>query len=137
VGIENASGQLSLLRVHDRGTKFGPPSDQLDVEVVIQFAGQPRFYGFQLRTDANGPAREGMLGLLRDGFNHGWIVNVDFDIKPGKNNGQLFRVWLTKPARPRPPVLDGRIIATARAGARRPRAKAPAKTARRRATRRT
>jgi hypothetical protein len=116
VGIENASGQLSLLRVHERGSKFGPPSDQIDVEVVIQFAGQPRFYGFQLRTDGNGPAREGMLGLLRDGFNHGWVVNVDFDIAPGKNNGRIVRVWLTKPPRPRPPVLDGSVIVRARAG---------------------
>jgi hypothetical protein len=113
VGIENARGQLSLLRVHERGSKFGPPSDQIDVEVVIQFAGQPRFYGFQLRTDGNGPVREGMLGLLRDGFNHGWIVNVDFDIAPGKNNGRIVRVWLTKPPRPRPPVLDGGVIVRA------------------------
>jgi hypothetical protein len=103
VGIENVSGQLSLLRVHDRGTKFGPPTDQIDVEVVVQFAGQPPgagAYGMQLRADANAPAREGMLALLRDGFNHGWIVNLDFDRPPGRKNVVLFRVWLTKPPRP-------------------------------------
>jgi hypothetical protein len=26
-----ASGNLSLLRVHDRGTSYGPPSDQIAV----------------------------------------------------------------------------------------------------------
>ncbi len=136
MGIENASGQLSLLRVHDRGTKFGPPSDQLDVEVVIHFAGQPvRFYGFQLRSDSNGPAREGMLGLLRDGFNHGWTVNIDFDIKTGKNNGRIIRVWLTKPPRRRPPIFDGTVIATTRAGARpKARTRTKAKAAKERAT---
>src|SRR5207253_2221043 len=106
VGIENVSGRLSLLRVHDRGTKFGPPSDQIDVEVVVQFVGQPAgagAYGLQLRADANGPAREGMLGLLRDGFNHNWIVNLDIDIKPGRKNAVIIRVWLTKPPRPQPP----------------------------------
>lgn len=116
MGIENTSGKLALLRVHDRGTKFGPPSDQLDVEVVIQFVGETRFYGFQLRDDANGPAREGMLGLLRDGFNHGWVVNCDFDIKPGKNHGRLVRVWLTKPP-PKPGGgVGGGVIGTTRRG---------------------
>ena len=32
----NLSGQLSLLRVHDRGTKFGPPSDRIDVVIHPQ-----------------------------------------------------------------------------------------------------
>lgn len=100
MGIENVSGQLRLLRVHDRGTKFGPPNDQIDVEVVVQFVGQPpgEAYGMQLREDANKPAREGMLGLLRDGFNHNWIVNLDFNRPAGRKNVVLFRVWLTKPA---------------------------------------
>jgi hypothetical protein len=99
MGILNTSGRLRLLRVHERGSKFGPPSDQIDVEVVLAFVGRPNdFFGFQLRTDANAPVREGMLGLLRDGFNHGWIVNIDFDQKPNRRNSVLVRVWLTKPA---------------------------------------
>ena len=99
MGVVNTSGRLSLLRVHDRGTKFGPPNDQIDVEVVLAFVGRPDdFFGFQLRTDANAAVREGMLGLLRDGFNHNWIVNLDFDQQPNRRNSVLFRVWLTKPA---------------------------------------
>ncbi|MGE0812886.1 MAG: hypothetical protein AB7O28_01485 [Vicinamibacterales bacterium] len=98
MGIVNMSGRLSLLRVHERGSKFGPPSDQIDAEVVIGFQNRPSdFFGFQLRQDANAPVREGMLGLLRDGFNHNWIVNVDFDQKPNRRNSILLRVWLTKP----------------------------------------
>ena len=39
--IRMASGKLTLLRVHDVGTKYGPASDQLDVEVVIQLNTKP------------------------------------------------------------------------------------------------
>jgi hypothetical protein len=96
----NLNGQLSLLRVHDVGTGYGPPNDQLDVEVIVQFVGQPNdAFGFQLRTDTNEPVREGMLGLLRDGFNRGWTVWIDYNIDPGKHNGTIIRVWLTKPVR--------------------------------------
>lgn len=94
-----ASGQLSLLRVHDVGTMYGPPTDQIDVEVVLQFVGRPAdAFGFQLRTDSEQPARSGMLDLLRDGFNNNWIVSVDYDAPAGHHNGVLMRVWLTKPA---------------------------------------
>ena len=94
----NVNGQLSLLRVHDVGTAYGPPSDQLDVEVIVQFAGRPtEAYGFQLRNDGNQPARRGMLDLLRDGFNNGWTVWIDYDAVPGHHHSRAFRVWLTKP----------------------------------------
>lgn len=101
MGIENVTGKLTLLRVHDRGTKYGPASDRIDVEAVVQFAHRPtEAFGFQLRNDANLPAREGMLGLLRDGFNHGWTVGIDYrrDTAAGKRNGVAFRVWVKKPA---------------------------------------
>ena len=79
----NASGQISLLRVHDLGTGYGPPSDSIDVEVVVQFVGRPAdAFGFQLRSDNKNPARRGMLDLLRDAFNHAWTANTD-DWKKG------------------------------------------------------
>lgn len=94
----NLTGQLSLLRVHDVGTRYGPPTDQLDVEVIVQFVGRPAdAFGFQLRNDGNLPVRQGMLGLLRDGFNRSWTVSIDYNIDPGKHNGTIVRVWLTKP----------------------------------------
>ena len=93
----NSAGKLTLLRAHDRGTKFGPPGDQIDVEVVIQLDSEPgKAFGFQLRNDAQGPARQGMLDLLRDGFNHNWTVNIDYDLVPSRQNGVIIRVWLTK-----------------------------------------
>lgn len=106
------SGQLSLLRVHERGSRYGPPTDQIDVEVVVQFRNRPNeAFGFQLRDDAEGPAREGMLGLLRDGFNHGWTVTIDYEISPGHHNGVAVRVWLTKPPGGTGPVLDPTVLA--------------------------
>jgi hypothetical protein len=95
----NLSGKLSLLRVHDLGTRYGPPSDQIDVEVVAQFEGRPAdAFGFQLRNDGNFPARRAMLDLLRDGFNHGHTVSIDYEIQPGAHNGLIIRAWLTHAA---------------------------------------
>ena len=93
----NARGHLTLLRVHDVGTGFGPPTDFIDTEVVIALDSQPnKFFGFQLRNDAKLPARQGMFDLLRDAFERNLIVNIDYFQTPGKNNNILFRVWLTK-----------------------------------------
>jgi len=92
-----ASGKVTMLRVHDVGTKYGPPTDQINVEVVIQLSTHPsKAFGFQLRNDSNRPARQGMLDLLRDAFNNNWTVNIDYDINPGKKNGVIMRTWLTK-----------------------------------------
>ena len=100
----NVNGQLSLLRVHDVGTGYGPANDEIDVEVVVQFADRPDdAYGFQLRADTNEAARRGMLDLFPDGFNHNWIVWIDYDAAAGQHNGVAMRVWLTKPQATTPP----------------------------------
>lgn len=92
-----STGKLTFLRVHDRGTKYGPPTDQIDVEVVAQLTtAAGKAFGFQLRNDSQRPAREGMLGLLRDAFNNNWTTTVDYDLPPGKKNGVVIRVALTK-----------------------------------------
>ena len=97
--LRQSSGKITLLRVHDVGTKYGPPSDQLNVEVVIQLSTKKgQAFGFQLRNDNNRPAREGMLALLRDAFNNNWQVSIDYKIDAGKKNGVIIRVWLTKPS---------------------------------------
>ena len=91
-------GKVTFLRVHDVGTGFGPPGDRIDVEVVFQLDTQPgKSFGFQVRSDANRAARQGMLDLLRDAFNRGWTVIVDFDIADpvNDNNGVAIRVALT------------------------------------------
>ena len=94
----NRSGTLSLLRVHEVGSGYGPPTDFIDVEVVAQFVGDTAdAYGFQLRNDSNEPVRQGMLDLLRDAFDHNWIVHIDYNTPAGKHNGIIVRTWLTKP----------------------------------------
>lgn len=97
-----ASGKLTLLRVHDLGTKFGHPTDEIDVEVVIQFDSKPgKAFGFKLRNDSNRPAHQGMLDLLRDAFNNNWPVTIDYigadlsDPDPSKPNFVIVRAWLT------------------------------------------
>jgi hypothetical protein len=97
MSVEQRSGRVTFLRVHDVGSKYGPSTDQIDVEVVIQLnhSSDPSL-GFQLRNDTNRVAHQGMLDLLRDAFNHGWQTTVDYEIESGKKNGVLFRVWLTK-----------------------------------------
>jgi hypothetical protein len=100
MGIENVRGKLNMLRVHDRGTRFGPPNDSIDVEVVAQFVGRPgEAFGFQLRSGADLPGREGMLSVLREAFVAGITVSMDYerDSAAGKRNGIAIRVELHKP----------------------------------------
>ena len=95
--LVQSTGKITFLRVHDVGTGFGPPSDAIDVEVVIQLDSRPgQSFGFQLRGDANRAARQGMLDLLRDAFNNNWNVTIDYDIFPPKQNGVIIRVALSK-----------------------------------------
>jgi hypothetical protein len=97
MALLQSSGKLTFLRVHDVGTSFGPSTDQIDVEVVMKLSSEPdRAMGFQLRDDGDRPARQGMLALLRDAFNHDWTVTADYDLDEGKKNGVAIRVALTK-----------------------------------------
>lgn len=97
MALLQSTGRLTFLRVHDVGTAFGPPTDRIDVEVVMKLSSQPdRAMGFQLRNDGNRPARQGMLDLLRDAFNHNWNVTVDYNLDTGRKNGVAIRVALTK-----------------------------------------
>jgi hypothetical protein len=90
----NIQGKISLLRVHDVGTKYGPPQDQLDVEVIVVLQSAPdRAFGFQLRDDGNRPVRQGMLDVLRDAFANNSNVAMDFIAPAGKKNGRIIRVW--------------------------------------------
>ena len=87
-----SKGRITFLRVHDVGTGFGPPSDFLDVEVVVQLDSQPgKSFGFQLRNDNNRPARQGMLDLLRDAFANNFPVLIDYNVTPPKVNGVIIR----------------------------------------------
>ena len=97
-GTRQASGIVTLLRVHDVGTKYGPPNDEIDVEVFIWLASEPgKAFGFQLRNDGNGPTRQAMFDLLRDAFNSKQIVTIDYSgISPGRKNFIIRRVWVSR-----------------------------------------
>ena len=85
-------GKVTFLRVHDVGTKFGPPGDQIDVEVVFQLDAAPqKSFGFQVRNDGNRAARQGMLDLLRDAFDRRHRVRIEY-IRTGFRNGRIVRV---------------------------------------------
>lgn len=93
----NARGKITMLRTHDVGSKFGPPTDQIDVEAVLQLDTKPGMsFGFQLRNDNQRITREGMLDLIRDAFRNNWTINIDYSITPPKKNGVIIRVWVEK-----------------------------------------
>jgi len=95
--LKNSQGKLTFLRAHDVGTGWGPPSDQLDVEVVFMLDSVPQgAFGFQLRVDANQPVRDAMVALLRDAYVNNLKVSVDYFIDPGKHNGRAFRIALVR-----------------------------------------
>ena len=81
-----------MLRVNDVGTKYGPPTDQLDAEVVISLdTEEGRAFGFQLRKDANLGPNEGMLDVLRRAFKVRSRLRVDY-VRTGCSNGRIIRV---------------------------------------------
>ena len=97
MALLQSTGKVTFLRVHDVGTAFGPASDRIDTEVIVKLSTEPeRAMGFQLRDDANRPARQGMLDLLRDAMNHNWTASVDYNLGSGKKNGVAIRVALQK-----------------------------------------
>lgn len=91
--LTSTNGRVTMLRAHDVGTKYGPPWDQIDVEVVFRLDTEPnRAFGFQLRDDTNGAAHKDMLDLLRTAYKRNARVGIDYT--PGWSNGKILRVWL-------------------------------------------
>src|SRR5262245_27887391 len=109
MALLNLSGKITLLRVNDVGDTFGPANDNIHAEVIVHLDTHPSngASGFQLRADDNQPARQGMLDLLRDAFNHGWRVHIDHVIDPPKTKGTITRVWITKDPPPQVGPLTG------------------------------
>ena len=98
VDIVGASGKLTLLRVHDVGTGFGPPADFIDAEVIIRLDTEiGKSFGFQLRSDTDALTHAGMLDLLLDAHANNWTVFINYLSEAGKNNSIMFRLWVTNP----------------------------------------
>jgi hypothetical protein len=90
--VQGAQGRVTLVRVHELGTGYGPPSDHIDAEVIIWLDTEPeKAFGFQLRRDERRRAAEGMLAVLRDAFNHDRPVRIDF-VRSGCRTGRIIRV---------------------------------------------
>jgi hypothetical protein len=90
--LQAVEGIVSLLRVHNKGTKYGPPHDKIDAEVIVHLDTQPeKAFGFKLRRDANEPVASGMLDLLRDAFGRGSRVRLEF-VRVGCRIGRIVRV---------------------------------------------
>lgn len=97
--LKGASGKVTLLRVHEVGTNYGPSSDVLDAEVIFKLdSASDLAFGFKLRDDSNLATHQGMLDLLRDAFKSGYTVHTDYyqDAEFPKKNCEVFRVWITK-----------------------------------------
>jgi len=97
--LKVATGKLAFLRVHRLGSGFGPPSDFIDVEVVIGIKGATGAFGFTIRDDDKQFAHHGMLDLLRDAHKADSVVEVEYDlpnVEVGQTNGIILRVTRRK-----------------------------------------
>jgi hypothetical protein len=90
----NASGKITMLRVNDVGTKYGPDSDQLDAEVIIKLDSKgDEAFGFQLRTGNKMKEQSAMLGLLQEAFKKDKPVSIDYS-RSGCRTAEIIRVML-------------------------------------------
>jgi photosystem II stability/assembly factor-like uncharacterized protein len=90
--LQTAVGLITLLRVHDLQTGFGPPDDQLDAEVIVLLDTEPeKAFGFKLRADADRADANGKLKVLRDAFNQNRRVRLEF-VRTGCRTGKIVRV---------------------------------------------
>ena len=90
--VLEAAGRLAFLRVHDVGGKFGPPGNQLDVEVVARLDSEPTLaFGFQLRAgDMEGTAAA-TLDVLRTALRRNRRIRVDYR-QTAPLGGEIVRV---------------------------------------------
>lgn len=86
-------GRVSLLRVHDVSSGYGPPGDTINGEVVIKLDSYPdNAFGFQLRDDEEAHAHRAMLDVLRSAFREDRRVRIHYVLNDVSNNYELFRV---------------------------------------------
>lgn len=87
------SGNITAVDIRDVGTGYGPPSDFIDVEVIIKLDSQPgRAFGFQLRNDNSRPVRQAMYDLIRDAYRNNWRVTIDILQNPNKKNAVIYAI---------------------------------------------
>jgi hypothetical protein len=95
--VEATTGKITFIRINDVGGQFGPPSDRIDVEVVIKISSKPdNTFGFKLRKDDNQITHEAMLNLLKEAFDNDKNIKIEYNAINGKKNYVLFRVIMEK-----------------------------------------
>lgn len=100
---EFASGKVKLLRVTYTGDSWGAGNDELRTEVIVQLEGfggaqGVNAVGFDLHVgDKELPNRLGMLSVLRDAYIHDLTVGIAYWLEPGKHNGYLARLEISRP----------------------------------------
>lgn len=86
------TGILTMLRAHEIGSGFGPPTDFIDAEIIFQLTGQPGFtYGLNLRADGKEASHRAMLDLLRDAFNSARRIRVEYSVN-SPTTGRVIRI---------------------------------------------
>ncbi len=92
------SGKVTYLRAHAIGSGWGPSTDFIDVEVVAKLDTYPsNAFGLQLRdTNDDTALRQAMFDILMQAYNNNWTVNITYWIDPGKYNGIIHRVVLSR-----------------------------------------
>jgi hypothetical protein len=96
--LTHASGKLTYMRAHAVGSKWGPPGDVIDADIIIKLDTKPNMaFGFQLRDDNSDTAlRQAMFDILRLAYKNNLQAYIDYWIDPGKKNGLIHRVWISK-----------------------------------------
>lgn len=93
--LVNTSGRVTFLRVHDVGTMYGPPHDQIDAEVIFWLDSEPeKAFGLLLRADGDEFVNCGMLNLLRLAYRTRKPVGIDYT-RHSCRNGKVLRMWLS------------------------------------------
>ncbi|HEX6699224.1 MAG TPA: CotH kinase family protein [Gaiellaceae bacterium] len=99
-------GRPTFLRVHKPGTRYGPPGDSMDVEVVVKLDADPAAaFGCRLRSDGDEDSNRGMLDALRDAFNQSDLVRIDYTVL-GATSREIVRV-MKLPGPPTRRTKDG------------------------------
>ena len=78
-GRLQARGRITLLRVQDFHSNYGPPGEQINVEVMIQLC-QPVYTFLLSNGDAFDPAGNRMLDALRCRTTYLLVNDFDLDL---------------------------------------------------------
>ncbi len=90
--IRRASGRVSMLRVHEVGSGYGPDTDPTPGEVIVQLDTEPaRTFGLPLRNDREEAVGVAQLELLRSSLEKGFPIHIEYEVV-GPTGASVVRV---------------------------------------------